>query len=95
VKRSPNTRVVVEVAAACILGLAAYTSLHDSSFQPRQFDSSADLTPSNMVFKVQRPDGTFTNVAAPHYWPIGDYWLPGEFEALLEKRKQERQQQPQ
>ena len=31
---------MVGFAAACILGLAAYTSLHDYSFRQRQFDSS-------------------------------------------------------
>ncbi len=39
-KWSIKGKVVVGVAAACILGFAAFTSLHDRSFRERQFDSS-------------------------------------------------------
>ena len=96
--------------------------------------------PTNIVYQIQRPDGTFTNVVArgfvhtptnmllewvrpdgiltnrvlglvplaprrgppemlirfeTHQPGVGDYWLPGEFQNLLEKRKQERQQKAQ
>ncbi len=34
-------------------------------------------------------------IAAPRYQPVGDYWLPGEFQQLLDKRKEERRQKAQ
>jgi hypothetical protein len=41
VKWSIKSKILVAIAASCILGFAAYTSHRDYSFRQRQFDSSA------------------------------------------------------
>ena len=40
-KWNAKNKIVVGVAAVCILGFAAFSSLHDFSFHQRQFDSSS------------------------------------------------------
>jgi hypothetical protein len=40
-QKNVGVKVAVAVIAACVLGLAGYTSLRDYSFHQRQFDSGA------------------------------------------------------